>query len=212
MNRRRALVIGVAAFAVGYALTVLLFFPGWWGRGTIVTVPDVRGRTLAQAERQIERVGLEIERGNTFAHPTVPRGGVLAQSPLPGQETSRGDAVRVTLSAGPDRRPVPDVSGLSGDQARRVLANTGYRVQVEMVPDDRPAGRVVAVRPAAGTVLRVPARVLLQLSVGPPPPPPSADGTASLPAQTELSEPEPEPDPEEPDTVGIPEPPPPHAP
>lgn len=197
MNRRGAVLIGIAAFAVGYALTVLLFFPGWWGRGAIVTVPDVRGRTLTQAERQIGRVGLEIERGSTFAHPTVPRGAVLAQSPLPGQETSRGDAVRVTVSAGPDQRPVPDVSGLSGDQARRVLANTGYQVHVEIVSDARPAGRVVAVQPAAGTVLRVPARVLLRLSAGPPPPPPSVVGTASSPAPTEPSEP----DPEVPDTV-----------
>jgi serine/threonine-protein kinase len=172
-----------------------------------VTVPDVRGRTLAQAERQIERVGLEIERGSTFAHPTVPRGAVLAQSPLPGQETSRGDAVRVTVSAGPDQRPVPDISGLSGDQARRVLANTGYQVHVEIVSDARPAGRVVAVQPAAGTVLRVPGRVLLQLSAGPPPPPPSVVGAASLPAPMEPSEPDPEPDPEVPDTVVSPRPP-----
>lgn len=204
MIRRRSLAIGLGAFVVGYALTVLLFFPGWWGRGVIVTVPDVRGRTLAQAERQIERAGLEVERGNTFAHPTVPRGAILAQSPLPGQETSRGDAIRITVSAGPDQRPVPDVSGLSGDQARRVLANTGYQVQVQVVSDQRPAGQVVAVQPAAGTVLRVPARVLLQLSAGPPPPPPLAEGTV-VPAQTEPAEPEPQPDPEVPDTLGIPE-------
>lgn len=195
MTKRRILIVVGVAFLVGYAFTALLFFPGW-GRGTIVAVPDVRGRSLAQAERRIERAGLVLERGTTLVHPTVPRGAVLAQVPLPGQETSRGDAVRVTLSAGPDRRAVPDVSMLTGEQAHLALARTGYQVQVQTVPDTRPAGRVVAVQPAAGTVLPVAARVVLQLSSGPPPPAP--DTSRGAPARRE---PEPELEVEPDDTV-----------
>lgn len=192
MTKRQILAVVGLAFLIGYAFTALLLFPGW-GRGTIVAVPDVRGRSFAQAERRIERAGLVLERGTTLVHPTVPRGAVLAQVPLPGQETSRGDAVRITLSAGPDRRAVPDVSMLTGEQAHLALARTGYQVEVQTVPDNRPAGRVVAVQPAAGTVLPVAGRVLLQLSAGPPPPAPDT-------THREQARPEPEPEPEEADT------------
>lgn len=177
-------VVGVVlgAFVLGYLATTLVFFPGF-GRGPIVTVPDLRGRSLAQARRQLDRAGLVLERGSSLVHPRVPAGAVLAQNPLPGQETSRGDAVHVTLSAGPDRRPVPPVDGLTGEQARAVLQRTGFQVQVQIVPDDRPAGRVVGLRPAPGTVLSVPAPVQLFLAQGPPPAPVQEEAPAPEPAE-----------------------------
>ena len=189
MNRRRVLAVVGGAFVFGYLFAALFFFPGW-GRRAIVTVPDMRGRPLAQARRLADRAGLEIERGTTLAHPTVRRGAVLAQDPLPGQETTRGDAVRVTLSAGPDRRPVPPVAGLLGEQAHKLLLRTGFQVRLDSVVDERPAGRIVAVEPESGTVLPLPASVLLRISRGPPPPPPPAPGEVAVP-EPAVEEPKP---------------------
>ena len=179
-------VVGVVlgAIVLGYMLSTFVFFPGF-GRGPVVTVPNLRGKSLAQARRQLDRVDLVLERGSSLVHPSIPAGAVLAQNPLPGQETSRGDAVHVTLSAGPDRRPVPPVEGLTGEQAQAVLRRTGFQVRVDTVPDDRPAGRIVGLRPAPGTVLRVPAAVQLLLAQGPPPPPPQEAAPEPEPAVRE---------------------------
>jgi beta-lactam-binding protein with PASTA domain len=157
----------LGAFLLGYLVTTLLFFPGW-GRDAIVTVPDLRGKTLGQARRLADRADLEVERGSTLVHARVPAGAVLAQSPLPGQEVTRGAEVRVILSAGPDRRPVPAVDQLTGEQAEMLLRNTGFQVRVTRVHDERPAGRVVGVSPASGTQVPVRSVVELVLSAGPP--------------------------------------------
>jgi beta-lactam-binding protein with PASTA domain len=157
----------LGTFLLGYLLTMLLFFPGW-GDGGIVTVPDLRGKTLAQAKRLASRADLELEEGSTLAHARVPAGAVLAQTPLPGQETTRGSAVRVIVSSGPDRRPVPAVEQLTGAQAEALLRNTGFAVRVARVHDERPVGRVLGVKPAAGTPVPAGAPVELVLSAGPP--------------------------------------------
>lgn len=167
---RRTLRIGgvaLAAFAVGYLLTAVLFFGGIRG-DDIVTVPDLRGRAEADARRVAQDAGLGVELGPALVNPEVPAGHVLAQSPLPGEEVSAGSVVRLTLSAGPERRPVPDVRALGGELARQMLERVGFTVQLEERPDPAPAGRVLEIAPAPGTPLQLPASVRLVVSSGPP--------------------------------------------
>lgn len=159
--------VGLAAFLIGYLLMALVFFPGF-NRDAIVAVPELRGRSLSSARRLAERSGLELERGNALVHPQVPAGAVLAQSPLPGSEVTRGSPVRVILSAGHDRRPVPDLSGVAPQRAPAVLRNMGFAVQVRSVEDERPVGSLLNVAPPPGTVLELPAVVRLTVSAGPP--------------------------------------------
>ena len=163
----RVLGIGLGAFVVGYVLTTLLVFPGF-GRQAIVTVPDLRGRTFGAARRIADQGGVDVARGPWLYHPTVDSGAVLAQSPLPGQEVTRGAVVRVTLSAGRERRPVPQVADLTAAQAQDLLRRTGFAVRVRRVLSERAEGRVLGVKPEAGTVLPVLATVELTLSAGPP--------------------------------------------
>lgn len=159
------LVLGT--FVLGYLFTMVIFFPGW-GREAIVTVPDLRGRPLAAARRAADDAGLELVRRSTLSHATVPAGAVLAQSPLPGQEVTRGEAVRVIVSTGPDRRPIPQVDDLRLEQAQLLLERTGFRVQVARVHADRPLGRILEVQPAVGTAIPAGSVVRLTVSAGPP--------------------------------------------
>lgn len=163
----RVVGLGLAAFVVGYALTAALFFRGN-DRPDVVAVPDLREMDRAAAARQVERLGLELVVGDSLPNPDVRLGDVLAQSPLPGREVAPGTRVRVILSAGPPSRAVPDVQALTRLPAERLLAATGFRVQVEEVPDRLPAGRVVSVYPAPGTRVQLPGVVQLRVSAGPP--------------------------------------------
>lgn len=163
----RVLGIVLGAFVVGYLLTTLLVFPGF-GRQAIVTVPDLRGRTFAAARGLADDAGVEVSRGPWLYHPSVDSGAVLAQSPLPGQEVTRGAMVRLTLSAGRERRPVPQVTDLTAAQAQDLLRRTGFAVRVRRILSERAEGRVLGVKPEAGTVLPVLATVELTLSAGPP--------------------------------------------
>jgi beta-lactam-binding protein with PASTA domain len=157
---------GLGSFLLGYLFITLLFFP--FGRSAIVTVPDVRGKTLAQARRAFDRVGLEVQIGDSLSHPTLRVGRVLAQVPLPGQEAARGSEVEVIVSQGPERRAVPSITGLGKDDAVALLQRMGFRVRLASVVDNSPEGKLLGMEPRAGTRVPMPGTVTLTLSAGPP--------------------------------------------
>lgn len=162
-----ALGVLVLAFALGYVLTALVFFPSS-DRPPVVAVPDLREMDEGAARAAASAVGLELEMGDTFPNPAVPAGRILSQTPLPGQEVAPGSPVRVILSGGAERRAVPVVTAMTAEQATRVLEASGFQVSIEEVEDLRAAGRVVGVEPGPGTELQVPAAVRLRVSSGPP--------------------------------------------
>jgi beta-lactam-binding protein with PASTA domain len=140
------LATALLCFVGGYLLITLLFFPGF-GRSAIVTVPDLTERTAGQADRALDRIGLTMQRGGTLPNARVRQGRVLMQTPLPGEEVARGATVRIVLSAGPEVRQVPAVTGLSRT-ILGLLPATGQRAAV---------GSVVTIQVSAGPpFLRVP--------------------------------------------------------
>jgi serine/threonine-protein kinase len=159
--------LGLGAFALGFLFIALVFFPGF-GRSAIVTVPDLRGQPMRQAQRTLGDLGLEVARGGSLANPRIRAGAVLVQSPLPGQEVTRGSEVRVVLSAGPERHRVPPIAGLTLREARAVLERYGFTVALRRVVSDRAEGTFVGMSPAAGMMAVVPGVVTITLSSGPP--------------------------------------------
>jgi beta-lactam-binding protein with PASTA domain len=157
---------GLAGFLVGYLFIALFFFP--FGRSPIVTIPDLRGRTEAQARRALGNVGLEMEKGGALVHPGIRAGRVLAQVPLPGQEASRGSAVSIILSSGAEKRAIPSIAGLGKDDAVALLRQMGFSVRLRQVFNNSPEGKILGMSPRAGTQVPMPGVVILTLSAGPP--------------------------------------------
>lgn len=169
-DRRAVLrVVGVVlgAFGFGYLVTWLFFFSGA-APSEVVTVPDLRELAVDEARERLERIDLELEIGDSLANPRLPERAVVAQSPLPGEEASRGVSVRVILSTGRPRRVVPDVDSLPADLALRALEAAGFQVEVSEAPAIVPAGSVAEVQPAPGTEVRLPASVRMIVSAGAP--------------------------------------------
>jgi eukaryotic-like serine/threonine-protein kinase len=159
--------LGVGGFLLGYLIIALFFFRGG-SPADVVAVPELREMGAAQARHRLDRLDLLMEIGDSLPNPEVAAGAVLAQSPLPGREVLRGSAVRVILSAGPERRTVADVSEMGRDQAARMLEALGFQVEVTEATGPQAAGRVIATDPPAGTTLPLNARVTLTVSTGPP--------------------------------------------
>jgi hypothetical protein len=91
-------VIDVAATARDHAAALTAFRVT---REQRVTVPDLVGAGLDDAERRIERRGLSLEpeRGGGFLDSLVPKGlGVCEQTPAAGSEVRRGSSVRVVVA------------------------------------------------------------------------------------------------------------------
>lgn len=163
-------VLGLAVFGwlVGWLIATQFVFPAPPPPNDLVAVPDVRGLGLATARERLRGAKLDLGIVDSLRHPSVERGLVLGQSPLPGQLAEPGDGVRVTRSLGPQLRGVPDVRHVDADRARIVLETSGFVVAVDTVDAEIPRGRVVETSPGPEQTVALPAEIHLMVSRGPP--------------------------------------------
>jgi len=113
---------------------------------TQIAVPDVVGDPVAEARPSLEEAGFTVR---TEVEPSDrPTGQVLRQSPAAETRADRGSIVLLTLSGGVERITVPDVVGMSQDEADDALREVGLRPDIRLVPSDERAGTVLSQRPA----------------------------------------------------------------
>jgi beta-lactam-binding protein with PASTA domain len=122
----------------------------------LVIVPDLVGRSEADAGAALARVGLraQVVRVLSSAAP----GTVVAQLPPAGGQQYRGASVRINVSkggttqTGPAQATVPDVVGQHETAARETLRAAGYTVRTieEPTRDPNQDGIVIRQRPRGG--------------------------------------------------------------
>jgi serine/threonine-protein kinase len=158
----------VGAFVVGYVVAITAFFPApIFARAT--SVPRVVGAPQEEAERSIRDAGLHVGAVTQEPHARADRGKVIWQDPPTGVAVPQGHAVDLVVSAGPQRIPVPDLSGYDAGIAERLVTAAGLRIGgTEATQAPAPAGVVINSRPPAGTTLLPGSDVTLVVSVGAP--------------------------------------------
>lgn len=96
-------------------------------KGSPVDVPDVTGESEEDAVAELEDAGLKAEIATQRVNSEEDKGDVAAQSPSEGQ-LAEGDTVTLKISKGPVMVEVPDVTGLSVDDAHTKLEGAGFKV------------------------------------------------------------------------------------
>lgn len=141
-------------------------------QGGYVLLPDIRSKSLEEAQSILEAQGLRVGRIVEVSHDALPRGYVISQNPPPQTRLSPGSPVHLLISAGKARAAeevqVPDVVGLRLEEAQEVLAQSGFSVEaLEEVPSgERPGGVVVGQSPGAGERVSRGSGVRLQVTRG----------------------------------------------
>jgi len=134
----------------------------------IVTVPNVVNSKYEDAEDQLVKLGLKVERKDAF-HPTIKRGHVISQDKQPDVVVKVGTTVLLTVSKGVERLTVPDVKGKTEAEATQTLTTAGFTVKVQKKDDETiPAGQVISQTPVGGTKADKGSEVTLVVSNGPP--------------------------------------------
>ncbi len=166
----RAAALTVGMFVVGYFLATSWLFPAAEDPTEMrfVEVPDLETLSLAEAAERVSGLGLGVALRPGIRHLSLDSGTVAAQSPLPGQLARPGDTVRLTPSLGPDVRVVPDLAGIPGNEAARILRALGFEVAIVREAAGGTRAGVLATRPAPGTRVPVPARLELVVAEGAP--------------------------------------------
>ena len=116
-----------------------------------VKVPDVRGKTVADAQAAMDRMGLTFKVDARRADDQMPADHVLSQDPSPGEVIRRERAVRVRVSNGKQSPAVPDVVGQAERTAEVVLSDAKIQIgsRVEIVSAHYAADTVVGQDPQA---------------------------------------------------------------
>ncbi|MBQ8140075.1 MAG: PASTA domain-containing protein [Clostridia bacterium] len=120
------------------------------GRETVfVTVPDLYGLTEPEAEAMLKYSGLTAGKV-TYVRSELPSGTVVSQSPEAGSAAEESSRIDMTVSAGNkyNERLVPDLYGLSIEEAREKLAEYGLVCgNIYAVANGAPKGTVIAQSP-----------------------------------------------------------------
>jgi beta-lactam-binding protein with PASTA domain/predicted Ser/Thr protein kinase len=163
-----------------------------------VTVPQVTNETFDQAQKDLNKVTLKAQR--TDVNSTQPAGTVLDQDPPAFASEPPGTTVKLSVSNGKSK--LPDVRGLSFQDAKTKLQNAGW-ITVKSVEADVQApykvGQVMSMDPAQGSSVGQNTTITLTVARAKPLPPcpskssssPPAGSTSSPPAGSSSSSPPP---------------------
>ncbi|HEY7874326.1 MAG TPA: Stk1 family PASTA domain-containing Ser/Thr kinase [Actinomycetota bacterium] len=118
-----------------------------------VPVPDVRGRTEAEATEILENAGFSVSVVD-IPSDTVSEGLVVSQEPTQGTAAEPGTTVEIAISTGPESTEMPSVIGEDADQAQAFLeSDYGLVVTQETNTDPsctEPPGNVCDQDPSPG--------------------------------------------------------------
>jgi beta-lactam-binding protein with PASTA domain len=136
-----------------------------------VTMPRLVGLELRDAQWRATSLGLLCPTDNlgyTFS-PTIPKGSVVSQRPLPDMRVVKDDTVRLTISMGPEpeRFIVPELVGQTLHEARKRIREAGLTlgtVTQKIIPRVD-AGTIVAQSIRSGTEVTKGMRVDLVVAI-----------------------------------------------
>lgn len=134
-----------------------------------VTVPDVRRLSITEAMARLEAIGLKLRVSRRQPSEQIPKDQVIDTAPDPGELVKEGSSVSVTISVGSKFVEVPDVIGMSVDQAKTLLASVDLKVDdaVERVPSDKvKEGMIVTQFPEAKRKVQRLSSIRVQVSSG----------------------------------------------
>jgi beta-lactam-binding protein with PASTA domain len=171
-------------------------------------MPDLAGKTVGEAKLALKEASLVIGRVAVIPAPEgVARDTVLGQSPPAQTEVVRGQGITVLVSgskAPEGQTMIPDLSGLSFDDAKLIISAAGLRlVDVRTKPSNLPSGTVLSQSPVGYKMVPLDGDATVTVAVASsarrpvipkpvqptPPPPPPAPVTVDPPAPPPVTDP-----------------------
>jgi beta-lactam-binding protein with PASTA domain len=146
-----------------------------------VAVPNVTDQPVQQAQTALTNAGFK---SSVTKHVSSrPKDIVIAQTPAAGVTAGSGTTVKLVVSSGTKPVVVPQVVGQTQGSAVNALTGVGLKAELHNVGSSKPAGVVVAQKPAAGKEVEKGSKVTLNVSTGTPSTTPTTT-TAPAPAST----------------------------
>lgn len=168
-----AIILSIVIFAVGKAAGVFKFGPSLNLNKTetnTVKVPNVKGMTEDEAKKALNSKGLGYEVVSREESDEYEEGLVCGQTPEAGDKVKKNTKVQVVVSSGlvGASITIPDVSGMSEDEAQRALEDQGFaNITSEYSYSDTVSeGDVIETTPSANTQASKDTKIVMKVSKG----------------------------------------------
>ena len=153
-------------------LAAVVGYFGWqFGTMDTVSTPKLTGLTRSEALAKLESMGLTMQVSDEQYSERREAGTIISSDPGAGQRVAANGTVSVVLSKGPERYRVPNVKGMSQDDASQLLSDNNLETGQILQDYSRkwPQGQIMRTDPAVGTPLKRGTAVSLTVSMGPEP-------------------------------------------
>lgn len=114
-----------------------------------IAITDFTGKTADEAQAGLQEAGFLVNVEEQFSD-EVDEGVVISQNPQ-GGSAFRGDTVTIVVSQGPEIIEVPDLSGMTEDEARKALEDLGLEINATRNPLAGDDPKVRFQSPSAGS-------------------------------------------------------------
>jgi eukaryotic-like serine/threonine-protein kinase len=128
-------------------------------------VPDVKGMSLADAEKGLEEAGFLTTVSHEHSN-RVKKGIVIGTAPPGGTRLERKETVTIQVSSGPNLVQVPSVVGLDEGAADTQIRDAGLRPHFQKQESTEPEGQVIDQSPDGGSNVRRGSSVTVIVSGG----------------------------------------------
>ena len=130
------------------------------------SMPDVTGKTETEAVSILSKKGLVVKK-EYEKNSEVESDHVIRQSVSIGSSVKRGDTVTIVISSGKKTSEVPNVVGLTKEDASSAIKDVKLKVfSLENYDSDIAAGRVISQSPEGGSILKKGDSVTIYVSKG----------------------------------------------
>ncbi|MCR6713236.1 MAG: Stk1 family PASTA domain-containing Ser/Thr kinase [Demequina sp.] len=135
----------------------------------MITVPSVVGSQEEVARAALDEARLTAAKSETVYDDTIPKGEVISASPKPGTSIRHDEPVTLTVSGGPEPIVVPDLTGMTLEEAQASLADYAMDVTVEHDRTEKVAkGQIFKQDPKADADAHRTDPITIWVSDGPP--------------------------------------------
>ncbi len=118
-----------------------------------IEVPDVTNMSQKDAQAALIKAGFAIGTISEEYSSSVAEGNVMKQDPAGGQNKAKGSSINLVISKGAETVTVPNLIGLTLDQARTTAANYGFTISQtgSQASDSVAEGSIISQSPQAGS-------------------------------------------------------------
>jgi len=133
-----------------------------------VVVPDLIGKDVVLILEMLSDIGLNTKiKGSEYSN-SIPKNHVIFQEPEPGSEIKKRRDVRIIISKGTKKILMPNLKGLSIQQARLIIEENGLRLNKlsNTYSENRKKNEIISQFPSPGIIIKREAFVNLLVSTG----------------------------------------------